>query len=141
MGRPATFAAVLPVTRAIVTWSPLTKPCPWAVTTIGLELTVPKTGTAPLPAGPRILPVRPAYGLESVPSDPFKDQAVNLLLMGTDIRDGTNADIGGTVSGMRSDTTMLVHISADRQWIEIVSLPRDTFVDIPSCKLPDGSQS
>ena len=75
------------------------------------------------------------------PSDPFKDQAVNLLLMGTDIRDGTNADIGGTVSGMRSDTTMLVHISADRQWIEIVSLPRDTFVDIPSCKLPDGSQS
>ncbi|MFI2362776.1 LCP family protein [Promicromonospora sp. NPDC019610] len=75
------------------------------------------------------------------PSDPFKDQPVNLLLMGTDIRDGTNADIGGTVSGMRSDTTMLVHISADRQWIEIVSLPRDTFVDIPSCKLPDGSQS
>lgn len=75
------------------------------------------------------------------PSDPFKDQAVNLLLMGTDIRDGTNADIGGTVSGMRSDTTMLVHISADRQWMEIVSLPRDTFVDIPSCKLPDGSQS
>ncbi|MFE7504638.1 LCP family protein [Promicromonospora sp. NPDC057488] len=75
------------------------------------------------------------------PSDPFKDQAVNLLLMGTDIRDGSNADIGGTVSGMRSDTTMLVHISADRQWIEIVSLPRDTFVDIPSCKLPDGSQS
>jgi LCP family protein required for cell wall assembly len=75
------------------------------------------------------------------PSDPFKDEPVNLLLMGTDIRDGSNADIGGEVSGMRSDTTMLVHISADRQWIEIVSLPRDTFVDIPSCQLPDGSQS
>jgi LCP family protein required for cell wall assembly len=75
------------------------------------------------------------------PSDPFKDEPVNLLLMGTDIRDGSNADIGGTVSGMRSDTTMLVHISADREWIEIVSLPRDTFVDIPSCQLPDGSQS
>jgi LCP family protein required for cell wall assembly len=75
------------------------------------------------------------------PSDPFKDEPVNLLLMGTDIRDGTNADIGGTVSGMRSDTTMLVHISADREWIEVVSLPRDAFVDIPSCTLPDGSQS
>lgn len=75
------------------------------------------------------------------PADPFKDEPVNLLLMGTDIRDGSNADIGGTVSGMRSDTTMLVHISADRQWIEIASLPRDTFVDIPSCTLPDGSQS
>ncbi|MCP2262961.1 transcriptional attenuator, LytR family [Promicromonospora thailandica] len=75
------------------------------------------------------------------PSDPFKGTPVNLLLMGTDIRDGSNADIGGTVSGMRSDTTMLVHISADRKWIEIVSLPRDTFVDIPSCQLPDGSQT
>jgi LCP family protein required for cell wall assembly len=75
------------------------------------------------------------------PSDPFKDEPVNLLLMGTDIRDGTNADIGGTVTGMRSDTTMLVHISADRQWMEIVSIPRDTFVDLPSCQLPDGSQS
>ncbi|MFD6140786.1 LCP family protein [Promicromonospora sp. NPDC060271] len=75
------------------------------------------------------------------PSDPFKDEPVNLLLMGTDIRDGSNADIGGTVSGMRSDTTMLVHIAADRKWIEIVSLPRDTFVDIPSCQRPDGSQT
>lgn len=75
------------------------------------------------------------------PSDPFKDEPVNLLLMGTDIRDGTNADIGGSVTGMRSDTTMLVHISADRQWIEIASIPRDTFVDVPSCTLPDGSQS
>lgn len=75
------------------------------------------------------------------PSDPFKDEPVNLLLMGTDIRDGSNADIGGSVSGMRSDTTMLVHISADRQWIEIASLPRDTFTDIPSCKLPDGSET
>lgn len=75
------------------------------------------------------------------PADPFKDEPVNLLLMGTDIRDGSNADIGGTVTGMRSDTTMLVHISADREWIEIVSLPRDTFVDIPSCTLPDGSQT
>ncbi|GGM25517.1 LCP family protein [Promicromonospora citrea] len=75
------------------------------------------------------------------PSDPFKGTPVNLLLMGTDIRDGSNADIGGTVSGMRSDTTMLVHISADRKWIEIVSIPRDTFVDIPSCQRPDGSQT
>jgi LCP family protein required for cell wall assembly len=75
------------------------------------------------------------------PSDPFKDEPVNLLLMGTDIRDGTNADIGGSVTGMRSDTTMLVHIAADRKWIEIVSLPRDTFVDIPSCTRPDGSQT
>lgn len=75
------------------------------------------------------------------PSDPFKDEPVNLLLMGTDIRDGTNAEIGGSVAGMRSDTTMLVHISADRQWIEVVSIPRDSMVNVPSCKLPDGGDS
>ena len=75
------------------------------------------------------------------PSDPFKDQPVNLLLMGTDIRDGTNADIGGSVVGMRSDTTMLVHISADRQWMEIVSIPRDSMVNVPACKLPGGGES
>lgn len=75
------------------------------------------------------------------PSDPFKDEPVNLLLMGTDIRDGSNAEIGGVVSGMRSDTTMLVHISADREWIEVVSIPRDSLVNVPACKLPDGSES
>ncbi|MGW2090693.1 LCP family protein [Promicromonospora sukumoe] len=75
------------------------------------------------------------------PSDPFKDEPVNLLLMGTDIRDGSNADIGGVVDGMRSDTTMLVHISADRQWIEVVSIPRDSMLAIPACELPDGSRS
>ena len=75
------------------------------------------------------------------PSDPFKDEPVNLLLMGTDIRDGSNADIGGSVEGMRSDTTMLVHVSADRQWIEVVSIPRDSLVNVPACKLPDGTES
>src|SRR5665647_2972681 len=40
---------------------------------------------------------------------------------------------------MRSDTTMLAHISADRTHIEVVSIPRDTLVDIPACTLPDGT--
>ncbi|MFE7507344.1 LCP family protein [Promicromonospora sp. NPDC057488] len=75
------------------------------------------------------------------PSDPFKDEPVNLLLMGTDIRDGSNADIGGVVDGMRSDSTMLVHIAADRQWIEVVSIPRDSMLAIPACELPGGSRS
>ncbi len=75
------------------------------------------------------------------PSDPFKDRAVNLLVMGTDLRDEANAAIAGEGEGMRSDTTMLVHISADRRWIEVVSIPRDSTVRIPACNVPDGGLS
>lgn len=61
---------------------------------------------------------------------------INLLILGSDVRDpNANSD----VVGMRSDTTMLAHISADRSRIEIISLPRDTLVDIPSCRLPEGT--
>src|SRR5690606_30257780 len=42
---------------------------------------------------------------------------------------------------MRSDTTMLLHVSADRSRIEVVSIPRDSLVEIPACTLPDGTES
>ena len=45
------------------------------------------------------------------------------------------------VDGQRSDTTIVVHISADRSRVEMVSIPRDSLVDIPSCKRSDGSES
>lgn len=64
--------------------------------------------------------------------------ALNILVMGTDARDGENADLGGDEDGMRADTTLLVHIPADRSRIEAVSIPRDLLVDIPACPLPDG---
>lgn len=76
--------------------------------------------------------------------EPYKPgDDINILILGSDARvDATNSD--GTsgssdVTGMRSDTTMLAHISADRSRVEIVSIPRDTLVDIPSCRLPDGT--
>lgn len=75
------------------------------------------------------------------PDDPNAGQAVNILLMGSDVRDGANADIGGKVEGMRSDTTIVLHISADRTRVELVSIPRDSLVDIPSCSRSDGSSS
>lgn len=73
------------------------------------------------------------------PDDPKAGQAVNLLLLGSDERDGENGEIGGVVEGMRSDTTIVVHISADRSRAELVSIPRDSLVDIPSCTMSDGS--
>lgn len=76
------------------------------------------------------------------PDDPFTGRSLNILLLGTDLRGGENTEIAGAGDGgMRSDTTMLVHISGDRSRIEVVSIPRDSLVEIPSCQLPDGSES
>ena len=45
------------------------------------------------------------------------------------------------VTGARSDTTLLVHLPADRESALVVSIPRDTIVDIPSCKTDTGMSS
>lgn len=42
---------------------------------------------------------------------------------------------------MNSDTMMIVHVSADRKWATVVSIPRDSWVEIPACDKGDGSQS
>ena len=72
-------------------------------------------------------------------SDPTTgNDAVNILLMGSDTRalsDGTGDEYGGEAAdpGARSDTTVLVHLSADRRSATIVSIPRDSVVQIPAC--------
>ena len=72
------------------------------------------------------------------PTDAHAGQPVNILVMGSDQRDGANGEIGGDEEGMRSDTTILLHVSADRSRVEMVSLPRDSLVEIPSCTLTNG---
>lgn len=52
------------------------------------------------------------------------------LLAGSDAREGTNEANDG-VEGQRSDTIMLVH-KAENGQSTVVSLPRDTYVQIPS---------
>jgi len=87
---------------------------------------------------------RPSPTSPATPTDPADVHAgspVNLLLLGSDDRRGANAAIGGEDEGMRSDTTVVAHISADRSQVVLVSIPRDTLVDIPSCTMTDGSTS
>ena len=63
-------------------------------------------------------------------------QPLNILLMGSDGRAGLGTEQYGDptqIVGARSDTVILVHISADRKRALAVSIPRDTVVDIPSC--------
>ncbi|GIG55383.1 LCP family protein [Demequina activiva] len=68
-------------------------------------------------------------------------QPLNLLLMGSDVRTGENGDIGGRVAdGMRNDTTIIVHLSGDRERAQIVSIPRDLQVEISDCTLYDGTR-
>ncbi|MFC8598417.1 LCP family protein [Isoptericola sp. NPDC057191] len=83
----------------------------------------------------------PAVATEQDPSDPFAGKDLNILVMGTDFRDAANAEIAGAGDEFHSDTTLLVHISGDRSRIEAVSIPRDSLVDIPSCKLPGGGST
>ena len=57
---------------------------------------------------------RPPRRGASPPTDGSSGTAVNILLMGSDDRSGENAAIGGKDAGKRNDTTLIMHISADR---------------------------
>ncbi|GAA2309813.1 LCP family protein [Streptomyces hawaiiensis] len=75
------------------------------------------------------------------PTSLVKD-ARNILLIGSDSREGTdNARYGRDSGTERSDTTILLHLSAGRSSATAVSLPRDLMVNLPGCRRPDGSRS
>ncbi|WP_225822250.1 LCP family protein [Streptomyces naphthomycinicus] len=68
--------------------------------------------------------------------------AQNILLIGSDTRAGDgNRKYGKDLGTERSDTTILLHLAADRDSATAVSLPRDLMVDIPSCRQEDGRRS
>ena len=62
--------------------------------------------------------------------DSFDGRAVNILVVGTDSRSGASGELGAgdedEVPGLRNDSTMVIHVSADRSRVQIVSIPRDT---------------
>jgi LCP family protein required for cell wall assembly len=70
---------------------------------------------------------------QKVAEDP---KAENILVMGSDKRSGKNA---ANVAGARSDTTIVLHLAADRKSATLVSIPRDSMVPIPSCTKEDGT--
>jgi LCP family protein required for cell wall assembly len=61
---------------------------------------------------------------------PAVNDSQNILLMGSDTRAAVSEDIND-VKGTRSDTMMVVHISAERDSVHIMSIMRDSWVDIP----------
>ncbi|WP_232678139.1 LCP family protein [Nocardioides sp. R-C-SC26] len=65
-------------------------------------------------------------------------EPINILVMGSDSREGANNIDGLTGDGERSDTTILFHLSADRSFAYGISIPRDTLVERPDCLTEDG---
>ena len=62
---------------------------------------------------------------------PATDGSVNLLLLGSDSREPVDErDLAGS-GPRRADTIMVAHIAADRHSVELVSIPRDTWVEVP----------
>ncbi|MGV9314635.1 LCP family protein [Streptomyces sp. NPDC003691] len=64
---------------------------------------------------------------------------LNILLIGSDARDNkANQKLGGgrDTFGAKplADVQMLIHISADRSNISVLSMPRDTMLEIPECR-------
>lgn len=65
----------------------------------------------------------------------------NILVVGSDSRDGANAEYGKDLTTMQSDTLMVLHVPANREWAAVVSFPRDSWVEIPACDRGDGGTS
>ncbi|WP_062131955.1 LCP family protein [Demequina aestuarii] len=77
------------------------------------------------------------------PDSPVEELAgdpLTILLIGSDVRSDENGEIvTDGVEGMRSDATVVAHLSGDRSRVELVSIPRDLQVEIPDCTLFDGT--
>ncbi|WP_254878979.1 LCP family protein [Streptomyces sp. NA04227] len=68
--------------------------------------------------------------------------AQNILLIGSDTRAGRdNGKYGRNNGTERSDTTILLHLAADRRSATAVSIPRDLMVQVPGCRGRDGKQT
>jgi len=72
---------------------------------------------------------------------PRYNNALNLLVLGSDTRAGQRASIAGrTASGCNcSDTIMVVHISPGRGRVVVLSIPRDTMIPTYTCSPAAGT--
>lgn len=68
--------------------------------------------------------------------------AENILLIGSDSRAGDNRKYGRDDGGsQRSDTTILLHLAANRKSATAMSIPRDLMANIPACHKTDKTAS
>ncbi|MEU3185043.1 LCP family protein [Streptomyces sp. NPDC006923] len=70
---------------------------------------------------------------------------LNILLIGSDARDSKeNQALGGAKETFGApplaDVQMLLHLSADRRNMSVISIPRDTLMKIPKCTDPENGK-
>ncbi len=58
---------------------------------------------------------------------------LNILVIGSDSRQGLGRKFGANVLGARSDTSMLLHIAPGHTRADIISFPRDSMVPVLAC--------
>ncbi|NLU74814.1 LCP family protein [Streptomyces sp. HNM0575] len=66
------------------------------------------------------------------------DGSMDILVLGSDSRSGTDGRYGQDQPGARSDTAMVVHINKKHDKASVISIPRDTVVERPGCERDDG---
>ena len=125
------------------------------ITFVVLAITVPLLGIG----GYTLLLNRQIDNVDKIPAmadpnrpDPDNGKALNVLLLGSDKGQGDGKSKNTTMAEdarapkwpagkYRSDTIMVVNISADRQSVFVSSIPRDTFTTIYDAKgKPHGKQ-
>ncbi|MGX1758769.1 LCP family glycopolymer transferase [Streptomyces lydicus] len=84
-------------------------------------------------------------GLKKPDPNAFGQSPLNILLLGSDGRNSKkNIELGGARQDADrkplADVQMLLHVSADRSNMSVLSIPRDTRVTIPQCTDPKTHQ-
>ncbi|MCD2443563.1 LCP family protein [Agromyces sp. SYSU K20354] len=76
--------------------------------------------------------------LDGVPDVGAIEGGVNLLVIGSDSREGQGDAFGDPdeETAVLNDVTMLMHIAEDHSHASVVSFPRDMLVDVPACTDP-----
>jgi LCP family protein required for cell wall assembly len=89
-----------------------------------------------------VVPRYTAKGFKQPTKPPTATKAENFLLIGSDSRAGANGKGtgGAKIAGARSDTTIILHISANNSGATLISIPRDSYVKIPSCVIGPGNK-
>ncbi|MBB5935744.1 LCP family protein [Streptomyces zagrosensis] len=69
--------------------------------------------------------------------DDVDNDSMDILVLGSDSRAGKNGKYGRDEGGARSDTAMIVHVYEGRKKASVVSIPRDTLIQRPTCTKND----
>ena len=84
-------------------------------------------------------------GIKEVPGEKDNNKPLNILLLGADAGDTQTESVADDMEDgkwtpfeHRSDTLMIAHIPADRESVQLVSIPRDTWVKINGYPYSNG---